>query len=128
MANKTTLEVVVPDSTDRAEFLTSAGEVFDAFYKVEAALRAQVAEVAVKALESNPTVRKWNASTLSRIVVPMMGELPNDKACKTAEPRCSAFLASLGDTYLHIKAGPNAGFHEIAKYDAAELAKLQKKA
>jgi hypothetical protein len=74
------------------------------------------------------TVKHITASTLSKLVVGAMGDIPTDKLCAETAERVSAFLAGQEDKFLHISRGRNSGFWLRDRLSADELAKLTKTA
>lgn len=69
----------------------------------------------------------YTASTLAKMVLGRLGEVPTDQVCKEAEGRVRSFLKGETDKYLHIPLGRNAGFHIRARYTEEDLAKLTPK-
>jgi len=68
----------------------------------------------------------FSGSTLAKMVLGILGEMPTDKAEAKIAGQVKAYLLGKGDSIFYISAGRNAGFHVRERYSTADFAKLTK--
>lgn len=84
---------------------------------------------ATEAIFSNEKYAKeqrFSASTIAKMALIALDQMPTDKACKEAEERVSAFFSAQEDKFLKIDSGRNAGFWVRDRLSADDLARLTK--
>lgn len=110
--------------------LEKAKELIEKYSEEDSQASEAVASVVdeILANEKYAEMKRFDAATLARLALAKLDEMPTEKVCKETAERVSAYLSDQPETFLHIKAGRNAGFHCIERYTKDELAKLQKTA
>jgi hypothetical protein len=110
--------------------LEKAKVAFEAYAENDKAATAAVVSSVQKILTSDKPAHKAlkniTASTLSKMALGLMGEIPTQNLCDETEVRVKAYLNGQADKFLHIQRGRNAGFWFKDRLTAEELKKLTK--
>lgn len=132
--NTPTIEIPVVrganGGVDLEAMMTKAQEIVSQYQESDKAATEAVIAVTDKILASdNPKFKALNhfaPSTLAKLAVGMLGEIPTDKYCEEQEVRVKAYLLGQPEKFLHISRGRNSGFWVKDRCSAEQLAKLTK--
>jgi hypothetical protein len=113
---------------DLDAFMVAAEEAGVAFQVADKAETEAVVEVVNKIVSDkrHEKVTNFTASTLAKMALGLLGEIPTDARCAQTEPRVRAYLLGQSDKFLHIARGRNSGFHLISRYSKEDYEKLTK--
>jgi hypothetical protein len=115
---------------DQDAMLAKAVELFSVEAESDRAATEAVVNVTEQILSpDNAKYAKFShftPSTLAKLAVGMLGDMPTDKFCAEQEVRVKAYLLGQPEKFLHIARGRNSGFWVKDRCSAEQLAKLAK--